>query len=102
MRVAIPHTLGREEVRRRLRSRGHEIADHIPGGMAEVQTDWPSEDCMTIAVSALGQRMLGAIEVGDSEIVVAFDLPPALSFIEPVVEGAVRKQGQKLLAPPSE
>lgn len=43
MRVPIPHDLPREEVRRRLSSRSHEIARFIPGGMAQVTTDWPNE-----------------------------------------------------------
>ena len=34
MEVAIPHNLGREEVRNRLRTRSHTLADGIPGGMA--------------------------------------------------------------------
>ena len=40
MRVPIAHTLPKEEVRRRLRERSHEIANFIPGGMADVTTGW--------------------------------------------------------------
>ena len=43
MRVALPHDLDKATVRERLRSRSHEIADHIPGGMAEVTTRWVGE-----------------------------------------------------------
>lgn len=100
MRVSVPHTLPREEVRRRLKSRSHEIAGQFPGGMAEVATQWPSEDRMTMAIAAMGQTLSGAIEIGDAEVVIELDLPPALSFVEPMVQGAIRKQGQKLLAPP--
>ena len=38
MRVPISHSLGKEEVRRRLQSHSHEIAQYIPGGMADVTT----------------------------------------------------------------
>lgn len=100
MRVAVPHQLDREEVRRRLKSRSHEIADGFPGGMAEVSTSWPSEDRMTLAIGAMGQHLNGAIEIEEGQVVIELDLPPALSFIEPIVDGAIRKQGQKLLAPP--
>ena len=55
MRVAIPHNLDRETVRQRLRSRSHEIADHIPGGMAEVSTSWRSEDVKGMTVRTFGQ-----------------------------------------------
>ncbi len=97
MRVAIPHDLDREEVRRRLRSRSHEIADHIPGGMAEVSTSWPSEDRMAMNIAAMGQHLNGAIEIEPNQVVIDVDLPPALGFLEPIVSGAIRTQGQKLL-----
>lgn len=100
MRVAIPHDLDREEVRHRLRSRSHEIADHIPGGMADVETDWPSEDRMNMTVSAMGQNLNGAIEIEDRQLVIDLALPAALSFLEPMISGAIRQQGQKLLSSP--
>ena len=100
MEVAIPHQLGREEARRRLRDNSHKMADAIPGGMAQVSTSWPNEDRMDMAITAMGQALVGHIDVQDSQVVLHMDLPPALGFLEPIVEGAIRQQGQKLLAPP--
>lgn len=97
MRVAIPHDVPRETVRERLRSRSHEIADHIPGGMAEVTTDWPNEDTMTMRVTAMGQNLDGRVDIEEGQLVFEIDLPPALAFIEPMIAGAVRQQGEKLL-----
>lgn len=97
MRVAIPHDLPREEVRRRLRERSHEIADLIPGGMAQVATSWPGEDRMRLEVGALGQQVAGNVDIEERQVVFEITLPPALSFVEPMVAGAIRQQGQKLL-----
>ncbi|WP_338447338.1 polyhydroxyalkanoic acid system family protein [Pelagerythrobacter marensis] len=97
MRVAIPHDLPRETVRERMRRRSHEIAGHIPGGMAEVTTDWPSENRMTMRISAMGQNLDGRVDIEESELVFEIDLPPALGFLEPMIAGAVRQQGQKLI-----
>jgi hypothetical protein len=97
MRVVIPHELGRAEARRRLRERSHEIASFIPGGVAQVRTDWPDEDRMTLAVAAMGQSITGRIEVGEREVVFDLTLPPALSFVEPMIEGTIRQKGTKLL-----
>lgn len=97
MRVALPHDLGREEVRRRLSERSHEIADHIPGGLAQVRSQWPSEDLMQLEVDAMGQTVKGDIEVHDNQVVIKFDLPAALSFFRPMIEGAVRSNATKLL-----
>ncbi len=101
MQVAIPHQLDREEVRRRLRGSSHEIADSIPGGMAQVETSWPSEDRMVMAIQAMGQSLNGHIDIADDQVVFVVDLPPALSFVEPMVANAIKQQGQKMLAAPS-
>ena len=100
MDVAIPHNLGREEVRRRMRDNSHSIGDQIPGGMADVQTSWPSEDRMNLSINAMGQAITGHIDIEDHQVVFHVLLPPALGFIKPIVEGALRDQGQKMLAPP--
>ncbi|MBO9602014.1 MAG: polyhydroxyalkanoic acid system family protein [Novosphingobium sp.] len=99
MRVPLPHKLGKDEVRRRLKNHSHEIADSVPGG-ARVDTQWPSEDRMTMAISAMGHALWGAIEIEEEQVVIELDLPLALSFLEPIVKGAVAQQGQRLLAPP--
>ena len=102
MQVAIPHQLGREEVRRRLKGSSHQIGDAIPGGMADVHTNWPSDDRMEMAIDAMGQHLNGHVDIQDDQVVFFMNLPPALGFIEPIVEGAIRQQGQKLLAPPKD
>lgn len=97
MRVAIPFDISQEVARERLKSRSHEIADHIPGGMAQVSTDWPSDDRMNITISTMGQSLRGIVNVEESQLVFEIALPMALSFLEPMISGAIRQQGQKLL-----
>ena len=101
MEVAIPHSLGKDTVRERLRSRGHLIGEGIPGGMAEVTTQWPSEDRMVLNVSALGQTIDARVDIEERQIVFVVDVPPALGFVKPIIEGAIRQQGEKMLALPS-
>ncbi|MEL7189603.1 MAG: polyhydroxyalkanoic acid system family protein [Pseudomonadota bacterium] len=97
MRVTLPHSLGRDEVRARLHRHAHEIADYFPRGMATVETDWPSEDVMGLVINAAGQRIPGTIEVADTEVVIEMDLPPLLSFLRGTLERAVKQNGGKLL-----
>ena len=101
MQVPIPHNLGREEARRRLRANGHKMADSFPAGMAQVETSWPSEDRMALSIQAMGQAVVGRIDIEDTQVVLNVDLPPALAFVEPLVAGAIKQSGQKMLAPPS-
>ncbi len=97
MRVPIGHQLGKDEVRRRLRSRSHEIANFVPGGMADVTTTWPTEDIMALSVVAMGQGIDGKVIIEDTQVIFEINLPPALSFVEPMVSAAIRSKGQKLL-----
>lgn len=97
MRIAVPHNLPREEVRRRLRDRGGDIAGHIPGGMAQVTSSWPAEDRMHLAVTALGATVDGDVTIEDAQVVFTVTLPLALSFFEPVIAKAIEANGQKLL-----
>lgn len=98
MKVPIPHELPKEEVRRRLKERAHEMADHIPGPMAEVLTDWPSDDRMNMTITAMGHNLVGTVDIEDARLLVEVTLPPMLGFMEPVISGAMKDQGQKLLA----
>lgn len=97
MRVAIPHDLDEAVVRERLRSRSHEIADKIPLPGAMVRTDWPSESRMNLSVTAMGQGITGYVDVEPNQLVFEIPLPAALSFVEPMVAGAIRQHGHKLL-----
>lgn len=98
MRVAIPFDISQDVARERLKSRSHEIADHIPGGMAQVATDWPSEDRMNLTITTMGQSLRGIVNVEENQLVFDIALPPALNFLEPMISGAIRQQGRKLLS----
>jgi hypothetical protein len=98
MRVAIPHSLGRDEVRRRIRERSGELVDIVPGGLATVETGWRDEDTMDMAIIAMGQSVTGSVAVEETQMVVTFDLPGQLGFLGGMIEQKIREKGQKLLA----
>lgn len=98
MRVAVPHSLPKPEVRRRLDEKQDSIAGFVPGGMADVATSWASEDRMLMTIRAMGQEIVGNVDIEDSAVVFTIDLPLALSFVEPMISGALEEKGRKLLA----
>lgn len=100
MRVPIKHDLSKEEVRRRLRERMPELPDHMPGGAAEMTSEWPNEDCMRLGVTAMGQTVRVGIEIEERQVIVELDLPPMLSFFKPLIAAAVADKGTKLLSGP--
>ena len=97
MRVPIAHQLPKEEVRNRLRARTGEIRNFVPGGMADVTTSWPDDDTMNLTVKAMGQGVDGRVLIEDHQVVFEVNLPPALSFFEPIVANAIAQKGTKLL-----
>ncbi len=97
MRVAIPHTLGKDEVRRRLTSRTPDLAGFIPGGFAKVDHAWIDEDHMQLTVGVMGQSVVSRLDVEDHQVVVNVDLPPQLAFVGTAIEGAIRDKATKLL-----
>jgi hypothetical protein len=99
MRVKLPHDLPREEVRRRMRAHADEIAGFFPPGLAKVTTSWSSDDRMDITAEVVGYTIAGGVDVGDSEVVIEMDLPLILDLMRGPLEAAVKKEGQRLLAP---
>jgi hypothetical protein len=95
--INVPHTLGREEARRRLRTRVGELPSHIPGGLANVRSSWPGENTMALEVAAMGQQVSCMLDVQDRSIRVSLVLPPMLSFLSGAIAAAVRDRGNEFL-----
>ena len=97
--VDIPHKLGREVAKTRLRANVGNLGDHIPGGLAALETAWPSADRMVIALVAMGQRLTVTLDVTDDNVRASFLLPGMLAFMADAISARVRHQGSQLLLP---
>lgn len=97
MTVDIPHSLGREEAKRRLKTRIGELSNHIPGGAADVRSGWPSENRMTLDVEAMGQSVSTVLDVEESSIRLQMQLPAMLGFMAGAIEKAIQKKGAEIL-----
>ena len=97
MRIAVPHSLPRDEVRRRMHDRAGDLTGLLPGAMAQVSATWPDPDRMDLAVTALGKAIAIRVEIEDTALAFTVELPDALSFAEPLIRGAIEDKGRKLL-----
>lgn len=97
--VDIPHNLGREAAKARLRDNIGSLGDHIPGGLAALDTSWPSADRLLVELVAMGQRLTVTLDVGDSNVRATFTLPGMLGFMADAITAAVRRGGSRLLLP---
>lgn len=99
IQVNLPHTLGKSEATRRMRSRIGELPDHIPGGLAKVEHRWTADDKLALDIAALGAQVSALAEVDEANIRLSVQLPPILEPFRGAIESAVRKRASALLLP---
>ena len=95
IQVDLPHKLGAEEAKRRIDGGIGKLHDFIPGG-GEVRSAWTG-DRLGLQVTAMGQEVNTQIDVRDTYVRVELLLPPALGFVRPLIEAALKRKGADLL-----
>ena len=98
--IDIPHSLDRATVRERMKSRVGRIGEFMPGGAANVESSWPSEDRLALKVQAMGQTVDALVDIHDDRLHIEMVLPGMLAFVAPMIESAVRANADKLLRLP--
>jgi Putative polyhydroxyalkanoic acid system protein (PHA_gran_rgn) len=93
--VSIPHSLGREEAVRRLKSGLTRVAASVPVLIVE-QESW-EDDRMTFRVRALGQAASGHVDVADDHVRLEVTLPWLLQRFAEIAQAAIQNRGRLLL-----
>jgi hypothetical protein len=93
--VSIPHSLGREEAMRRLKTGLSRAASSVP--MLSVEEERWEDNRMIFRVRALGQGAAGHVDVADDHVQVEVVLPWLLQRFAEVAQAAIRSRGQLLL-----
>ena len=94
--INLPHKLGVDEAKRRMRGGIGKLEDHVPGGAAEVTSRWDG-DRMYLNVKAMGQEVDGHIDVEADKVRLELVLPAFLALFASKIEGLLRKKGGELL-----
>lgn len=94
--VTLPHTLGKERAKERLGSNIHKLADHIPGGAADVTSNWAG-DTLNLVVSAMGAAVEAAITVEERQVRCHIMLPGMLALFARPIEAMLKSRGPELL-----
>ena len=94
--VDLPHSLGKEEARRRIANNVHKLKDHIPGGAAHVQSNW-NGDALNLDINAMGQAVQAEITVQDRLVRCRVMLPGLLALFAAPIEAALNAKGRDLL-----
>jgi len=93
--VDVPHKLGAAEARRRIESGTGQLIGRLPAG-ATATPSW-SGNRLQLDILALGQAMKAVLDVQESLVRVEVVLPPALTFLRPLIEAGIRRTGAELL-----
>ncbi len=94
--VPVSHNLPKEEVRRRMRERVGSLDSYIPGNTA-IKSGWPSEDRMTLDITAMGQTIPATLDIEERAVIVTVALPGMLGMVAGAIESTIREKGPKLL-----
>jgi len=93
--VSIPHSLGRDEAMRRLKSGLSRAASHVP--VLKVDEERWDGNRMIFRVRALGQAATGNVDVGDDHVRVEVTLPFLLQRFAEMAQTVIRERGKLLL-----
>jgi len=93
--VSIPHRLGREEARRRLKTGLTRAAASMP--VLKVDEEKWDGDRMIFRVRALGQAAAGHVDVDDDHVRVEVTLPWLLQRFAEVAQATIKNRGKLLL-----
>jgi putative polyhydroxyalkanoate system protein len=93
--VDLPHSLGKDEARRRIANNVHKLQEHIPGG-AQVQSGWTG-DQLNLQIAAMGESVNATIDVQDTKVHLKVLLPGMLGMFSGIVHAALQKKGSVLL-----
>jgi hypothetical protein len=94
--IDLPHRLGADEAKRRMQNGIGKLAEHIPGGSADVESRWEA-DRMHLRVRAMGQEVSGHIDVMETKVHLELMLPAMLAMFAGKIEGLLASKGGELL-----
>jgi hypothetical protein len=94
--VSIPHSLGREEAARRLKSGLRDVPAVFHDVLVVQENVWTG-DQLQFRVKALGQAASGTIEVADDHVRLTVTLPWLLAQLAERLSPALRHQGRLML-----
>lgn len=93
--VSIPHSLGREEAMRRLKTGLSRAAVKVP--ILAVDEERWEDNRMIFRVRALGQAANGNVDVQEDHVKVEVTLPFLLQRFAEMAQAAIRERGTLLL-----
>jgi len=100
MDISIPHSLGREEAKRRVEQGLPKLEQHLPGGGA-LRAEWPSDFALNLTISAMGQTIPVQLAIMDTTVDGSVTVPTFLKMMSGQIAEFVKTSATKMLEKPS-
>ena len=94
--LSIPHRLSTDEARTRIQNTLTGLKSQHAAKLAQVQETW-NGDHMEFRLAVMGQAVTGRVDVRDTSVDLAIDLPWMLAMFADRFRGEVQREGTKLL-----
>ena len=94
--VSIPHRLSPDEARTRIQNTLTGLKSQHAAKLAQVDERW-SGNHMDFRLAVMGQAVTGRVDVRDTSVDLAIDLPWMLAMFADRFRGEVQREGTKLL-----
>ncbi|MBP2300449.1 polyhydroxyalkanoic acid system family protein [Azospirillum picis] len=94
--LSIPHSLGRDEAKRRLVDGMGEARARLSAVATSIDDSW-TDDRMHFRVVAMAQTIAGHIDVLEDSVEMEVELPWALALLADKIKNKVTRQGTLML-----
>ncbi|MDP2358796.1 MAG: polyhydroxyalkanoic acid system family protein [Beijerinckiaceae bacterium] len=94
--VVLPHSLGREEARRRVTNAIERAQATLGQGLVNTDVQWPREDHGALSVRAMGQTVVAEIDIEDAQVRVRVLLPWLLARFAGKITERIEQAGTTL------
>jgi len=96
MEIAIPHTLGREEARRRIEAGLPKLAAHIPAG-GTMEAHWQGDYALSLTIKAMGQTIPVTLAIEEGRLLGEVTVPAFLKMMAGQIAEFVKVSAGKML-----
>ena len=94
--LSVPHRLSRDEARMRIQNTIAGLRSQHAARVAQVEERWTG-DHMDFRLAVMGQAVTGRVDVRETSVDLAIDLPWILAVFAETVRVRVQREGAKLL-----
>jgi hypothetical protein len=98
LEVRVPHTLDRDEVRRRLDTAIARARDEYAEKVGDIDAAWEGEDRLAIALTVMGLDIDGQVELYEAELVVRVEVPAMAGLFAGRIKDGIQERLGGLLA----